>query len=56
MKFGCITHTHTHIHIHSRSRPAGGGMKLGKKGKDVDSFVDKLELEGQRELHLLRIS
>jgi len=24
-------------------------MKLGKKGKDVESFVDKLVAEGQRE-------
>lgn len=29
-------------------RPAGGGkaLKLGGKGKDVDSFVDKLRQEG----------
>ena len=24
-------------------------MKLGKKGKDVDAFVDKLMAEGERE-------
>ena len=27
-------------------------MKLGKKGKDVESFVDKLVAEGESELHV----
>ena len=33
----------------SRTRSSGSAMKLGKKGKDVESFVDKLVAEGQRE-------
>lgn len=32
----------------SRSRASGSAMKLGKKGKDVESFVDKLVAEGER--------
>lgn len=31
----------------SRSKPSGSAMKLGKKGKDVESFVDKLMAEGE---------
>ena len=40
--FDCI------INFFVFSRPAGGGkaLKLGGKGKDVDSFVDKLRQEG----------
>ena len=34
------------------SRPASSGraMKLGTKAKDVDTFVDKLKMEGQSKL------
>lgn len=32
----------------SRPRSSGSAMKLGKKGKDIDSFVDKLEQEGEK--------
>lgn len=31
----------------SQSRVSGSAMKLGKKGKDVESFVDKLMAEGE---------
>ena len=29
------------------SRAKASGMKLGKKGKDVETFVDKLVAEGE---------
>ncbi len=31
----------------SRARASGTALKLGKKGKDVESFVDKLVAEGE---------
>ena len=34
--------------LYSRARSSGSAMKLGKKGKDVESFVGKLVAEGQR--------
>jgi len=40
----------------SRARPSGTAMKLGRKGKDVDSFVDKLVQEGESMYYPLSVS
>ena len=39
-----------HVSVYSRSQRSGGGsaLKLKKKDKDVERFVDKLEREGER--------
>jgi len=41
----------THLCYHGNRKPSGHatGMKLGGKGKDVDSFVDQIRAEGIHE-------
>ena len=41
---------YTWSHDYSRSRKAGGGMQLGKKKKNIETFVGQVEAEGGCEL------
>lgn len=38
------------VYLHSKTLGSGKAMKLGGKGKDIDSFVDQLKSEGQEVL------
>jgi hypothetical protein len=51
--FTPVAETHSYDHpipssSQTSSRPSKSGMKLGKKSKDADTFVDKLVAEGER--------
>lgn len=47
--FICLTVLHSSVWYSRPQRPGGGSaLKLKKKDKDVDLFVDKLVREGER--------